>query len=273
MSPERHLDQEKVERVKRARRLLLPRDLGRLDLDYMAVQISRQIAAYNSDHPYEMLPKTPDIITRQFLDGNSIIIAEPDSTVLYHGTYYPNFENDEDQILRFQVVELGTAIAHPEFRNGYGLGVEGSVLRLKKARQTWRHVIALSTNKQVLTTHVLHRAGMQAASFWDYPYLSYLTCTCENSSEACGFESCIFRRSPQESSRRSLDLIYRSPLGKMPCTLVLSDLRAAREFENICREVDSKLGNKPLETGKISRESMQHSAQFFSRVKILSSLR
>ena len=273
MSPERILDHEKLERVHRARRLLSPKDLDCLDLDHMAHQVSAQIAVYNADHPYEMLPKTPDTIRRQFLDGNSVIIAEEDSTVLYHGTYYPNFENGEDQILDYQVVELGTAIAHPDFRNGYGLGVEGSTLRLEKAHSVWRHVIALSTNKQVLTTHVLHRAGMQAASFWDYPYLAYLTCTCENSSEACGFESCIFRRSPEESSRRALNLISKSPLGKMPCTLILSDLGAAGEFEQTCRDIDFKLGNKPLQPGKISRESMQQSASLFSRVKILASLR
>lgn len=250
-------------------------------------QVSEMIKEHNCKNPNEMLPKTPSQIMEQFRTGNSVFmvtydygngeLSEGEPTVLYHGTTFPNFENGEEKILGMQVVEFGSAIAHPEFR-GYGLGTLGADRRSYIAQEKWGpNVLCLSTNKQMITFLALRKgSGMVSASFWDLPYISYLTCTCENSSERCGYQSCEYRRQPADSTSEKLITISEgeSMFGKIPCTLVISDLQIARGFEEKCRLLHSEMGEafgNPLTPGMISPETMSRAGAFFGRISEISS--
>ncbi len=119
-------------------------------------------------------------------------------------------------------------------------------------------------------------SGMVPASFWELPYLSYLTCTCENSSERCGYQSCEYRRQPEESTPQKLLTISEgtSNFSKIPCTLVLSDIEMARKFEEKCRNLHSELGENfgvPLTPGAISPDTMNRAGRLFSQISQMTS--
>jgi hypothetical protein len=269
------LSNEKISKVAGAFRINSPADLGLLGnpeavLTEIGEQTSHMISIYNAGHPFEMLPKSPGQIISQLKSGESVVIVSVNSplTVLYHGTIYPNFSEKEADFLGFQVVEAGSAITHSDYRNGYGLGTEGAKMRVSLAKRLHPQTICLSTNKQSLTTRVLEHAGMVPVSFWAYPYLSFLTCTCVNCSESAGFTSCIFRRPLLESSPQALlGILDRSqPTGKMPCTLVISSPDLAAAFEDRCRSLHAGFGQKPLFPGRITPKSMIQARDFFIKV-------
>ncbi|MFC1649772.1 hypothetical protein ACFL2C_03630 [Patescibacteria group bacterium] len=244
----------------------------------LAAQVSRMISAYNSAHPGEMLPKAPRTIVEQFSQGMSFMLVSYDvssgvddgPSVLYHGTMYPALDRNQHETIGMQVVEFGTAIAHPRYR-GCGLGTRGAYLRMYAAEEMWgEDMVALSTNKQIVTARVLDKGGeMEPVSFWDHPYLSYLTCSCTDSSEAFGHPSCGYRRNPDESEAVQLSSILdRSrPVGSMPCTLIVSNPEKARRFENNCRDLDMQISGACLEDGHISVESMRKAKNFFDSMK------
>lgn len=253
----------------------------------MSRQVAEMINSHNRKNPNEMLPKTPNQIMEQFRTGNSVFmvtydygngnLSEGEPTVLYHGTTFPNFENGEENILGMQIVEFGSAIAHPEFR-GYGLGTLGADRRSYIAQEKWGpNVLCLSTNKQMITFLALKKgSGMVPASFWDLPYISYLTCTCENSSERCGYESCEYRRQPEDSTAEKLLTISEgnSMFSKIPCTLVISDTQMARRFEEKCQQLHFEMGpsfGDPLTPGTISPDTMNRASKFFGRISETSS--
>jgi hypothetical protein len=238
-------------------------------LQRISAQVSGQIAEYNSGHPGEMLPKTPESIADQFLSGRSFVIltSEQDPSVLFHATIYQNFNDREQQALGFQVVELGSVITNQEFRS-MGLGSRGCRKVVEHVHELNHNTVCLSTVKQELTARVLSQAGMYPASFWEHPYLSYLTCTCTDCSESFGFSSCPFRRSVSQSSPELLQLLTdkSQPLQKIPCSLFISDPDLASGFEAHCRELDKAVTGSYLSPGNISIYSMRQAADFFAKV-------
>lgn len=240
--------------------------------DSVALQVSKMIDMYRSEHGPEMLAKSPEAILSQISAGHSVILMgvnghEP--TVLYHGTVYPNFENGE-QVFIGQVVEFGTAITHQDYRGGYGFGTLGARLRLEHTESLWGdQVVALSTNKQALTTRVLGGgAGFVPVDYHDHPYLTYLTCTCSNCSEVHGHQSCGFRRTQAQSAGSQLIQITDKTQvdGHMPCTLVVHSKENAARFEENCRTLDE---SEPLMPGKpITIERMAQAAAFFNNLKL-----
>ena len=232
------------------------------ELPIMADQVSMMIAAYNSDHPFEMLPKDVDIVISQLTNGLSVMITtlegNPTPKVLFHGSLYPNFENGKEVRLGTQVIELGSWIVHPDYR-GKGLGTEGVKRLLEIGRNRWDPVLFLSTHKREVALKVSKSLGLDAADYKDFPYLTYLTCTCTNCSESFGYESCVFRRKTS-----AIEVIGDG--GKIDCSLVISDLNLAQDFETRCRELHSQINN-PLLPGEISVNSMVRGKEFFEWIK------
>jgi len=244
-------------------------EAGRL-LSEIGTQVSSQIDQYNSGHPDEMLPKSPDEIMAQFADNRSFVIlsAEKNARVLFHGTVYRNFTPGQQDAWGFQVVEFGSVITHPDFRS-LGLGSYGCRSVVDHVKKENHNTICLSTVKQENTLRVMSRAGLSPVSYWKYPHLSFLTCTCDNCSERHGFSACPFRRTPKASTPpRLLQLMDKStPLGKIPCTLMLSDLYLADLFENRCRELSRRFQLPQLEPGVISPGSMLMAQALFAKVE------
>jgi hypothetical protein len=273
--PERDFQhQEKFQTIDRSISAINVADLARLGdpdriLAGIGMQVSSQIAQYNSGHPGEMLPKTPESIVDQFVSGRSFVIltSSENPSVLFHATIYQNFDEREQEALGFQVVELGSVITNPDFR-GMGLGSRGCRKVVEHVRELNHNTICLSTVKQELTARVLSQAGMYPASFWEHPYLSCLTCTCTDCSESYGFTSCPFRRSISQSSPELLQILTdkSQPLEKIPCSLFISDPGLAAGFESRCRDLNQRLSGVSLPSGGISLASMTQAADFFAKV-------
>ena len=229
----------------------------------LANQTSRMIAEYNSGHPHEMLPKPPEIVVAQFEKGLSVMmttfINETRQEVVFHGSLYPSFENGEEKILGCQVVECGSWIVNPKYR-GHGLGTEGIEKLMGLGKENWDPVLFMATHKRESAYHVSKKNGLVAVNYGDFPYLSYLTCTCVNCSEAHGFPTCQFRR-------KTLEVEIIGDDGKIGCTLVISDLNLANKFEERCRELHSQMGGEPIESHVISIDTMNRAKSFFDSLK------
>lgn len=236
----------------------------------IGVQVSAQIDQYNLAHPGEMLPQNSEAVSAQFLSGKSYVVLtrDPDPLVLFHGTLYENFTKAEQDFLGFQVTEFGSVITNEEFR-GMGLGSRCSRLAIDHVKARNHNTICLSTIKQELTARVLSQSGMTPVSFWELPYLSYLTCTCTNCSESHGFSRCQFRRPPILSTPINFDSMLNRdhPPQKTDCTLFVSDPQLAINFESHCRALDLKFTGTSLIPGQISVDSMARAAKLFAKVK------
>jgi len=240
---------------------------GDVQLLSFGEQVSGMISNVNQSDPGRMLEKSPDTIIDQFLSGNSALIVSTDGQVLYHGTIYPNFENGEQELLGYQVGELGTAITRNIFR-GRHLGSRGGNIRKELAYKKWGPTILISTNKKSTASWALEHSGIIANDYYQFPYLSYLTCTCENCSERFGHESCQYRRSSADSTPENLIQIYDRSQGvkQMACTLVMNSPADAQIFEDNCRELHTRLGGVPLESGVITVNSMTRAEEFFDTI-------
>jgi hypothetical protein len=230
----------------------------------LANQTSGMIAEYNSGHPHEMLSKPPEIVVKQFEKGLSVMMITPINEtreeVVFHGSLYPSFEDGEEKILGCQVVECGSWIVNPKYR-GHGLGTEGVGKLMDLGREIWSPVLFLATHKRMAALKVSRNLNLVDVQYHDFPYLSYLTCTCVNCSEAHGFTACGFRRKTQE-----MEIIGED--GKIGCTLVVSDLNLANNFEQRCRELHSKMGVDYVEPGVISIDTMNRARSFFDGLKL-----
>lgn len=231
-----------------------------LDPQRVAHGVATMIAEYNKVHPFEMLPKTPNIVLDQLDSGLSVVLVSPeDEKVLFHGSLYPNFESGEDEILGYQVVELGSWMVPTKLR-GHNLGCDGVAALLELGRRNWDNPLFLSTHKRVAALKVSEHNDLHPVDYIQVPYLSYLTCTCANCSERVGFQSCKFRRRTSEIT------IYEE--GKIDCSMVVSSLSDATIFEDKCRELHKENGGNPLIPGEeITVESMASAHQFFVSLK------
>ena len=231
-----------------ARLIMGPSDLNCYDFpdgcfNKICIQVSEMIDEYNASHPYEMLPKSPETIADQILKKRSVMIIcgeNENFQVMCHGTIYPSFEEEEAKILGMQVVEIGTLIVHPDYRRR-GMGSLGNLLLLELSER-YSNCVALATIKQRATALAFKNAGANPASFWKYPYLSYLTCTCSHCSEREGHRRCEHRRLPSESTEIKLNEILDKSFfaDKIPCTLIIADIARAQKFEETCRNLHQK---------------------------------
>lgn len=223
-----------------------------------AIVISDGINEYIAAVGPEMLPKEPEDIMLQYLTGQSLVL-EHDGEIVFHATGYENLSSEQVIGLGFQVVELGSWIA---LLRGQGVGKFGAVKLLERNQKIFgKEVIFLATHKRMnalnISKHDLH---FKEVLYEDYPYLAYLTCTCDNCSETYGFQSCPFRS-------RQLENIP-DEKGKIDCTLVISSVEKANEFEKKCREESEKLGLPVLEPGeKITTERMKIAKELFGKMK------
>jgi hypothetical protein len=220
--------------------------------------ISNGIKEYIAEVGPEMLPKGPEDIMAQYRTGQTLVL-EHDGKIVFHATGYENLNNEQVSNLGFQVVELGSWIA---MLRGQGVGKVGAVELLERNKEVFGDdVIFLATHKRMNALNISKNdLKFHEVLYEDFPYLAYLTCTCDNCSETYGFPQCPFRSKqigniPDEK-------------GKIDCTLVISSVEKANEFEKRCREESGKLGLPVLEPGgKITSERMKIAKELFDKMK------
>lgn len=220
--------------------------------------ISDGIKGYIATVGPEMLPKEPSDIMSQYKTGQSLVL-ERDGKIVFHATGYENLSSEQVLGLGFQVVELGSWIA---MLRGQGVGKFGAVELLKRNQEIFgENVIFLATHKRMNALNISkHDLQFKEVLYEDYPYLAYLTCTCDNCSETHGFQTCPFRSKQLEN--------IPDENGKIDCTLVISSVEKANEFEKGCREESEKLGLPVLEPGeKITTERMKIAKELFDKMK------
>ncbi len=219
--------------------------------------ISNGIKRYIAEVGPEMLPKEPEDIVAQYKTGQSLVL-EHNGEIVFHATGYENLNNEQVSNLGFQVVELGSWIA---MLRGQGVGKVGAVELLRRNQKVFGDdVIFLATHKRMNALNISKNdLEFHEVLYEDFPYLAYLTCTCDNCSESYGFQSCPFRSKqigniPDEK-------------GKIDCTLVISSIENAKAFESRCREESQRLGLPVLDAGGIiSTERMKIAKDFFDRI-------
>lgn len=249
--------------------------MGEEHLKSVGIQVSEMISVYNASHPNEMLPKSPATVAEQIRSGRSVVVLHRengDVEVMCHGTIYPAFENREENVLGMQVVEIGSLIVKPDYQ-GHGLGSMGNLLLLKQISEQMPGSVALATIKQENTAWAFDNAGCLPVSYWEFPYLSYVACTCPHCSETVGHMSCNYRRQPIDSTPENLRQINdrsdrsKKP-AKIPCTLVVADVEKALKFEDACREQHQRLLGRQVDfvSPATMFESMQEIKAFFGAV-------
>jgi hypothetical protein len=224
-----------------------------------AESISAGINSYIATAGPEMLPKTGQEIMVQYQTGQSLVL-EHEGNVVFHATGYENLSKEQVFALGYQVVELGSWIA---MLRGQGVGTFGAVKLLERNREMFgENAIFLATHKRMNALNISkHELGFEEVLYEYFPYLAYLTCTCDNCSESFGFSSCPFR-SKQIGN-------IPDAKGKIDCTLVISDIKKARDFENRCREESKRLGITVLEQGEvITTERMKIAKDLFDKIGI-----
>lgn len=240
------------------------------ELHHIAQEVADAVNLYIEDHPSEMLRKTPENILEQLFLGRTCLIAVREGSRWefgYHGSMYPMFENGEENITGTQIVELGTDITNARYR-GQGLGQLGLQTRLQMLEQ-WQtphvSVFGLATVKRMVTGYVYGKMNVHPVSYYDHPYVAFLTDTCENSSERFGHESCEFRRQPNESTRESLQGLFQQ-IGAnayIPCTVVVTNQEQARHFDDRMRTLHQAWLCENIPQGEISREAYQSIEAFY----------
>lgn len=234
------------------------------------VQISNWISEHRRINGNQMLAKTPEGLMEHFQNNLAVLtLSEDAGTVLFHAAIYPSLERGEDQVIGCQVVEGGGAIANPEFQ-GMGMGANAAHRRLCLATQKWGdNFVFISTIKKKNTARALVDVAM-ANNYHNHPYISFLACTCPTSSEICGFERCVYRRSPEQSTPKILARIYdrRAPKNndEMDCTLVISDPLKAAAFEARCRQLNRRWNDEELLPQEITGLTLAKAKLFFDHL-------
>jgi len=254
-----------------SRFITTPDELGNPRQAYnLCAQISGEITKYNTIHPHEMLEKTPQELLDQFQRGLSVIMTHQNGgepKAIFHATAYPALSDFQAQILGFQVYEAGSVITMPEYRN-LGIGKEGSD-RLVYVIQDQCSQIPLwcATNKQAKAFLAMtHGAKMVGADYYDFPYLTNLTCTCRNCSELFGF-SCQYRRPSAFATPEIFNSIkVMEGNGHMFCTLIVSDIDQSRMFESVCRRKSEQLGLGSVQAGRIDVDIMNQISNFYQKL-------
>lgn len=246
------------------------------DVSLLCEEVSHSIGEYNHGHDLEMLPKSAETIYNQFSNNLSCLIVSKDDVenrwrFLYHGSIYPVFEKGEEKILGTQIVEFGSAITQLDFRQSFGLGSQGVDIRLRMMRKLATkdvEVFGISTVKRLVTGHAWRKFDVHPVSFWKHPYTSFLTNTCEKSSERFGHESCQFRRPIEESTDEVLKNLFIKTKDNpyIPCTLIASNHDVLERFEAKCRDLNKEIGGLPLFENDISVNSYKRAQDFFDRI-------
>jgi hypothetical protein len=243
--------------------------------DRFAEQISAQVALYNAQstkstnpNEHEMLPKSPDDILSNFRNDESCIIVgllDDKLIVLAHAATYELLNRAQAAFLRTQLIEYGTEITDPAFRN-HGLGKSLVIQRIKKVQNLYGSDTAgILTIKHYRTGGYWRSATHEKAraiSWYDHPYVSFLTDSCAGvrptESES---GHCNLRRSHSESDQESLKNATHIRGATMSCTMLGVNPQCIQNFEGTMRETHQRL----IETGTLTGMSIHPGPQSVSR--------
>ena len=256
--------------------------LAENELDHVAQQVNELVRSHNARNPNQMYERSPDQLKSAMKRDRAVVLADTDLTVAYFGLIDEQFFPDEVDLLEYQLVELGNSIANPEFR-GHGLAAQGTVARIEKAFQHFGDNTILyctTENERVVRSynqvnkHSRGKWNLEPVPFNHMPYFAGRTCMYSE----CGLDQshvCSEVRRPAAlSSRDHLSTITdESSKGKgMHCTLVVSDVNKAMQFQENCLQWHPKvLPSVPvcgLTDGDLTGEDIRNVAKFYEQFRM-----
>lgn len=219
------------------------------ELEYVAAQVQKLVIHHNQVSPNQMYVRALDEIIGLMRNGDAVLIAEPDLTVAYFGGMSPQLEPKEVQLLGKQIVELGNSITHPKYRR-MGLAIQGTTARIEKGLQKYgEHTLMYCTTESPRVIRTFEQVNSSSNSRWHleavpfnrFPYLAGKTCIYAECGEDTSHVCANVRRKAEHSTRNHLSSITSQRESHMPCTLVVSDLAKALEYQNKCMQIHEQL--------------------------------
>lgn len=208
----------------------LPSDVDEQTLRRLVVQVSETIEQDREEHPGVMLPQNPEELLAQFRAGRSSVIMDrgnPEFKLIAHGTIWSLCE-----VGGISLQEIGSVIVLPEYR---GRKISELIVRSLLER-CGPDTLLIATTKDIRMVRALRRHGLMPVYYEQYPAVCQATCVCNSLREG----RCGFRRLPQQNSEEVLKRVFASGERVLDtiteCTLFISDLELAEEFERKVRE-------------------------------------
>lgn len=258
------------------------------DMDSIAKQVQALVRAHNLKHPNKMYERTPEQLVDILMKDNAVVFADSDLTVAYFGMFDERLLPDEVDILGYQIAELGNSITNPHYRKR-GLASLGTAARIQKARSFFGDntiLYATTENEAILRAYNNVNAlsdgswKLEPVPFNHMPYFAGTTCIFSE----CGLDPnhvCSQVRRPASLSRpehfTSITSGHhqdsgRHQEGKMHCTLVVSDVDKAVDFQNHCIELFPQLVPEVpvsnLTDGDLTGEDIRNAALFFTNLRL-----
>lgn len=209
--------------------------LGRLPADAFD-QISNLINEYNTNHPGEMLSKTPDRLREIYKSGLSEILILPENPelVIAHAGLYPF--GLQELTGGLELYEVGSFIVHPNFRHRRIDGLTIGEFILQKLLKGRNEEPIIATVKRQNTLRAFERFSFKPIPFCDFPIVTSLTCTCPTS-EHFNNLNCPHRAKIPGEKFSNNGLNNEPP--KIACTLMGYNLEKLKELEE---RIAQKLG-------------------------------
>lgn len=254
--------------------------------DRFAEQISAQVALYNAQttkstdpNVHEMLPKSSQDILNNFRNNESCLIVgfhEDKPLILAHAATYELLNKAQAAFLGTQLIEYGTEITDPAFRN-HGLGKKLVISRIDKVQSLYGlQTPGILTIKHYRTGGYWRSATQEKAraiSWYDHPYVSFLTDSCAGvrpTESESGY--CNLRRSYAESNQTSLHNATNQRGDGMSCTILGVNPVNITSFEKMMREEHQRLIKTGTLTGmsihpgplSVSRDAFNYIDDFYN---------
>ncbi len=185
--------------------------------------VSLMIEGHNFNHPDEMLPKKPNELIEIYQQGLSVILKK-NGQVLGHAALWPLLKNANGEL---QVAEFGSWIVNPNFRhrriNGLTVGEYTATTLLEEV-----NIGTIATVKRANSFQGLRKIGFEPLDFYQFPFITSLTCVCSGKAEHLTKNVCSDRRRINYGLRPNnvvdLDFSLNSTSinepPKIPCTLM-----------------------------------------------------
>ncbi len=193
-----------------------------------------------------LLPTTPESMQASYEKGLAVVLTSEQGEAVGYLRFSVLLDAEKKERLGLQntipdVLEIGSAYIHPDFRGGVYSAFRNEALSMVLPAMQEGHLLVLGTTKAVQVLHAADHAKEIGINFkpvvhTDYDMIAPLTCVCQG----------CFGRGMQSSSfcpRRitidqlpMVEVIAASQKGKIPCTMYVSDEALAERMNHELRE-------------------------------------
>jgi hypothetical protein len=260
-------------------------DIGLLspgDIDSIARQVQGLVKEHNVHHPNKMYERTPEQLIDILRKDSAVVFADSDLRVAYFGMFDERLLPDEVDILGYQIAELGNSITNPQYRKK-GLATLGTAARIEKARKFFGdNTILFATTENEAILRAYNNVNSLSDGSWKLepvpfnhmPYFAGTTCIFSE----CGLDPnhvCSQVRRPAALSKPEHFSAISSghkQESQMHCTLVVSDVAKAVDFQQHCIDWYPRLVPEVpvsnLTDGDLTGADIRNAALFFTNLRL-----